>query len=49
MRRIIKHVVLLATVTAAMAACAEPTSPRTSNDCGGGGSQTWEKCVTVNH
>lgn len=45
MRQIVRNVLLIATIGAAMAACAEPTGPRTSNDCGGGGTQTWEKCA----
>lgn len=49
MRQIIRNVLLIATIGAAMAACAEPTGPRTSNDCsGGGGTQTWDKCVASN-
>ena len=46
MRQIVRQILLVAALGAALAACAEPTAPRTSSLCSGGGTQTWDKCAT---
>ncbi len=45
MRLNTRYLAVLGALVAAMAiACADPTSPKPSSDCSGGGTQGWDHC-----